>query len=75
MKTRVVRDGRTVIPAAIRNQYQIREGDWLVWIAEGRTIRVIPISADILSALEGSGAGEKSLDLLLEERKRDLANE
>jgi AbrB family looped-hinge helix DNA binding protein len=69
MDTLVTRRGQTVVPAAIRRRYKIQEGDRLVWIDDGRTIRVVPVPADPIAALQGSAKGEGLMELLLAERK------
>jgi AbrB family looped-hinge helix DNA binding protein len=53
MQTAVTKRGQTVIPAAIRKRYHIEEGDSLVWINDGETIRVIPVARDPIRALRG----------------------
>lgn len=69
METLVTRRGQTVVPAALRRKYGIEEGDRLVWLDEGRTIRVVPVPADPIKALQGSAKGEGLMELLLEERR------
>ena len=75
MQTKITRRGQTVVPAPIRKRYNIRAGDRLVWLDDGETIKVIPISSDPVSALRGTGEGEDLLGALLqfreEERSRD----
>ena len=75
MQTKITKRGQTVVPAPIRKRYNIREGDRLVWLDDGETIKVIPISSDPVSALCGTGEGEDLLEALLqfreEERSRD----
>lgn len=71
METTVTKRGQTVVPARIRKQFQIQEGDRLVWLVDGKTIRVIPTPADPIAALEGSGKGEKLVARLLDERRKD----
>jgi AbrB family looped-hinge helix DNA binding protein len=71
METSVTKRGQTSIPAAIRRRHGIREGDRLVWLDEGETIRVVPMPPDPLSSLRGAGRGEGLGQRLLEERKRD----
>jgi len=71
MQTAVTKRGQTVIPAPIRKRYRIQEGDYLVWLDDGQTIRVIPIPADALRALRGRGRGEHLLERLLASRCED----
>jgi len=75
METAVTRRGQTVIPAQIRKRYGIREGDKLVWIDDGETIRVVPVPANPLKALRGSGKGENLLQTLLKERQKERLRE
>jgi AbrB family looped-hinge helix DNA binding protein len=75
METVVTKRGQTVIPAAIRRRYKIHEGDKLFWIDDGQTIQVVPVPADPIKALRGSAKGEKLLEKLLEERRRDRDRE
>ena len=75
MQTAVTRRGQTVIPALIRKRYRIREGDSLVWIDDGETIRVIPVAQDPIGALRGSGRGEPLTERLLVRREEDRARE
>jgi len=76
METAVTKRGQTTIPASIRKRYQIKEGDCLVWLDDGQSIKVVPVPADPIRALRGSGRGERLLELLLatrrEEREREL---
>lgn len=71
METSVTKKGQTNIPAAIRKRHHIKEGDRLVWLDDGEGIRVVPIPADPLAALRGSGKGLNLLDRLLRERRKD----
>jgi AbrB family looped-hinge helix DNA binding protein len=76
METAVTKRGQTTIPASIRKRYRIKEGDYLVWLDDGQSIKVVPVPADPIRALRGSGRGERLLELLLatrrEEREREL---
>jgi len=65
----------TKIPAAIRKRHHIKEGDRLVWLDDGEVIRVVPVSADPITALRGSGRGEKLLERLLQNRREDRERE
>jgi AbrB family looped-hinge helix DNA binding protein len=69
--TAVTRRGQTVIPAAIRRRHGIEEGDRIVWLDDGATIRVIPIPSDPVAELRGAGRGEGLAQELLAERGRD----
>ena len=71
METIISRRGQTVIPAEIRKRHNIKDGDQLVWIDDGQSIRVIPIPADPIKALRGSGKGQNLTTILLDERRKD----
>jgi AbrB family looped-hinge helix DNA binding protein len=71
MQTAVTRRGQTVIPAAIRKRHQIREGDRLVWLDDGETIKVVVVPANPLQALRGRGRGERLVERLLDERRAE----
>ncbi|MFZ5822470.1 MAG: AbrB/MazE/SpoVT family DNA-binding domain-containing protein [Chloroflexota bacterium] len=75
METIVSRRGQTVVPAAIRQRHNIKDGDQLVWIDDGEIIRIIPVPADPIKALRGSGKGQNLTAKLLEERHRDREHE
>lgn len=75
MQTLVTKRGQTVIPAAIRRRHHIQTGDQLVWLDDGQTITVIPVPADALRALRGSGRGERLVEKLLMARQEDRARE
>ena len=75
MQTAVTKRGQTVIPAAIRKRYHIEEGDSLVWLDDGATIRVVPVARDSIQALRGSGRGERLLEALLTVRAEDRTDD
>lgn len=75
MQTAVSKRGQTVIPAPIRQRYHIEEGDSLVWLDDGQTIRVIPLARDVIGALRGSGRGEDLVAQLLARRQEDRRRE
>ena len=68
MRTTVTSRRQTVVPAKIRRAHTIQAETPLDWIDDGRTIGVVPIPGDPMSAAIGSttGLGEK----LLDERRR-----
>ena len=75
MQTSVTKRGQTVIPAAIRKRYHIHEGDQIIWLDAGVTIRVVPTAADPIHALRGRGKGERLVERLLASRQADRDNE
>ena len=75
MRTTVSQRGQTVIPAALRRRYNIKDGDQLEWLDTEGVIKVIPAPADPIEALYGRGRGEGLLQVLLEERARDRERE
>jgi len=75
MQTAVTKRGQTVIPAAIRKRYQIDRGVHLVWLDDGETIRVVPVTDDPIKSLRGRGRGKGITERLLVERKKDRDRE
>jgi len=75
MQTAVTKRGQTVIPAAIRKRYQIDNGVRLVWLDDGETIRVVPVTDNPLQSLRGRGRGKKLTERLLSERRKDRDRE
>ncbi|MCL4506103.1 MAG: AbrB/MazE/SpoVT family DNA-binding domain-containing protein [Chloroflexi bacterium] len=75
METKITKRWQTVVPADIRERYQIKEGDTLVWLDDGQMIRVVPVPADALRALRGRGKGEGLTRKLLESRRKDRERE
>ena len=65
---------QTVVPAEIRRRYHIQEGDTLVWIDDGKVIRVVPVPSDrqaVIAALHGRAKGEHLGARLRQERNAD----
>lgn len=75
MQTAVTKRGQTVIPAAIRKRHHIQEGDRLVWLDDGETIKVVVVPANALRALRGRGRGENLVERLLKSREEDRNRE
>jgi AbrB family looped-hinge helix DNA binding protein len=71
METSVTKRGQTNIPAAIRKRHHIKAGDRVAWLDDGKTIRVVPLPADAITALRGSARGERLRDRLLQNRRQD----
>ena len=70
MRSTVTKRGQTVIPAAVRHQFNITPSDRLEWIVEDNTIRVVPVKKNPISAFRGKGKGGATARLL-EERAAD----
>ena len=75
METAITKRGQTVIPVAIRKHYRIDNGTHLVWLDDGETIKVVPVTSDPLQNLRGRGRGKKLTERLLNERRRDRDRE
>ena len=75
MRTTVSQRGQTVIPAELRRRYDITEGTEIEWIDTGTGMKVIPVPSDPVAALRGRGKGERLVEILLEERRRDRERE
>ena len=75
MQTAVTKRGQTVIPAAIRKRYRIDNGAHLIWLDDGETIRVVPVTDNPLQSLRGRGRGVKLTERLLSERRKDRDRE
>ncbi len=74
-QTTISKRWQTVVPASIRKQLKIKEGDRLVWLYDGVSVRVSILPADPIKALRGSGKGEKLTEKLLVARKQDRERE
>ncbi len=71
MRSTVSSRGQTVMPAELRRRYGVSCGTALEWIDTGHGIQVIPLPADIIGALRGSGKGRDLVSKLLSDRRRD----
>jgi AbrB family looped-hinge helix DNA binding protein len=75
MRTTVTKRAQTVVPAALRERYGIKGGDYLEWIDDGQVIKVIPIPTDPIKALRGCARGENLVERLLDSRREDMEHE
>lgn len=71
MESTVTVRGQTAIPAAIRRRYNIKPKSKLVWIDDGHTITVMPITEDPIKALKGRFKDINLLKELLKSRKEE----
>jgi AbrB family looped-hinge helix DNA binding protein len=70
MRTKVTTRGQVSIPSRIREQLGLGPETVVEWVVEGDTLRVIPIPADPIRALRGSGR-KGAVGRLLADRRRD----
>jgi AbrB family looped-hinge helix DNA binding protein len=75
MQTTISRRGQTVVPAAIRKRHHLLDGDRLVWVDDGESIKIVPIPADPIRALKGIAKGERSVQELMKYRREERARE
>jgi AbrB family looped-hinge helix DNA binding protein len=75
MQTTISKRGQTVVPAVLRKKHRIEEGDRLVWIDDGETIKVVPLSGDAVRTLKGIAKGEGLREDLLKWRREERSRE
>lgn len=75
MQTTISRRGQTVVPAAIRKRHHLLDGDKLVWVDDGESIKIVPIPTDPVRALKGIAKGEHSVQELMKYRREERARE
>ena len=69
MRSTITARGQTVVPAPIRERFQLGPSTRLEWIVEGDgTIRVVPVALDPITAFRSSGAGGTTTRLLADRR-------
>jgi AbrB family looped-hinge helix DNA binding protein len=71
MKSTVSKQWRITIPAVVRKQLKLNEGDSLVWLVDGSSVRVVALPPNPLRALRGTARGEGLHEALMEERRRE----
>lgn len=74
MLTTITHNGQTLIPASIRERFNLSAADWLEWIVENDTIRVIPIHSDPIATFRGQGRSG-AVQRLLAERQQNRKTE
>lgn len=74
MQTTISKRGQTVVPAVLRRKHKIKEGDRLVWINDGETIKVVPVSGDAARTLKGIARGEGLREDLLKWRREERSD-
>ena len=71
MQTKLSKRGHLILATEIRKRRNFKAGDRFVWLDDGDFIKLIPIPADPILALQGRGKGENVLAKLLVERQRN----
>ena len=74
MQSTITSRGQTVVPAAIRKQFNLTPSDRLEWIVDDEGIRVIPVKQDPVVAFRGQGQGGSACRLIVD-RQRDRERE
>ena len=74
MRSTITDRGQTVIPAAIRRQFNLTPADRLEWVVENNNLRVVPVKKNPIDAFRGKGKGG-SVERLLADRRKDLESE
>lgn len=58
-EVKVTRQGQTTIPKILREKYEIKEGDTILYVDVGDHIAILPVSEDPLKTLKELRIGEK----------------
>jgi len=74
MRSTITSRGQTVIPAAIRRQFNLTPADHLEWVVENNNLRVVPVKKNPIDAFRGKGKGG-SVEKLLADRRKDRESE
>jgi AbrB family looped-hinge helix DNA binding protein len=69
-EARVTRQGQTTIPKDLRDKYQIKEGDRIIYVDVGDHMALLPVPKEPLKVLEGLRLDVK--DSVYEMRKEAL---
>ena len=69
MITAMTKRGQTVVPAEIRQRFQIQSNAKLEWMTDGETIRVSPLPSDPIRGARGIAKGKGLMQALRATRK------
>jgi bifunctional DNA-binding transcriptional regulator/antitoxin component of YhaV-PrlF toxin-antitoxin module len=72
MRSTIMANGLTEIPAVVRRAFRLSPGDALEWLIEGDSIRVVPLRVDPMAAFRRQGQGG-SVTRLLADRRAESA--
>lgn len=75
MKTTVSTRGQVSIPAELRKRFNIEPDTQVEWIADGNTIKIIPLPKDPIAAFRGAGQGRYTSEKLIKDRKKERLEE
>jgi len=73
MITTLTSKGQTVVPAPLRRKFHIEASCKLEWLADGDSIRVIPLGTDTVKMARGLARGSRLMEVLMEERRKERA--
>ena len=71
METTITRKGQIVIPARLRQKYDMKEGTRIQILDEGERIILKPITPQYVHRLRGLLKGKGGLQALIEDRRRE----
>ena len=71
MKTTLSERGQTAVPALIREKFDMKPGQQIEWVEDGKAIHLLPIPKNPLKRFRGSSRGLTNA-LLLHRRKERL---
>ena len=74
MRSTITARGQTVIPAEIRQKFNLTPADRLEWVVDSTGIHVKPVQKDPIQAFRGRGCGG-AVERLLAERAKDRNSE
>jgi AbrB family looped-hinge helix DNA binding protein len=72
METYASVKGQIVIPAALRRKYGIKNGTKIIVTDNGDSINLKPVTDQYLRGLQGSLKGKGALEVLVNERRKDM---
>jgi AbrB family looped-hinge helix DNA binding protein len=75
METYATVKGQIIIPVSLRRKYGIKAGTKIMITDNGDSIVLKPVTEDYLKKLQGSLKGAGALQLLMEERRKDIERE
>ena len=73
MRTTISERGQTAVPAAIRDKFNLKPGQQIEWVEDGKAIHLLPVPEDPIKHFRGQSQGLTKA--LLNNRKKERENE